>query len=75
MNYFIYASRQYEPWYVYPQCFTMQARAAKRLFNKEKGEEEKARKEDNVQQTKELLRISDENMVWTFLKIIDACTL
>ena len=53
----------------------MQARAAKRLFNKEKAGEEKARKEDNVQQTKELLRISDENMVWTFLKITNACTL
>ena len=53
----------------------MQARAAKRLANKEKAEEEKARKEDNVQQTRELLRISDENMVWLFLTIINTCTL
>ena len=51
----------------------MQARAAKRLANKEKAEEEKARKEDNVQKTKELLRISDENMVWIFLTIIYTC--
>ena len=53
----------------------MQARAAKQLANKEKAEEEKARKEDNVQQTKELLRISDENMVWIFLTIINTCAL
>ncbi|XP_067017821.1 protein BANP-like [Acropora muricata] len=43
-----------------------EARAAKRLANKEKAEEEKARKEDNVQQSKELLRISDENMDMVF---------
>ncbi|XP_068704586.1 uncharacterized protein [Montipora foliosa] len=43
-----------------------EARAAKRLANKEKEEQEKARKEDNVQQTKELLRISDENMDMVF---------
>ena len=53
----------------------MQARAAKRLANKEKAEEDKARKEDNVQQSKELLRISDENMVWIFLTIIYTCAL
>lgn len=60
-----------------PICFPMQARAAKRLANKEKAEEEKARKEDNVQQSKELLRISDENMVWIFkiLTIIYTCAL
>ena len=58
-----------------PNVFPMQARAAKRLANKEKEEEEKARKEDNVQQTKELLRISDENMVWIFLTIIYTCAL
>lgn len=48
-----------------------QARAAKRQANKEKAEEEKARKEDNEQQTKELLEISDENMVWIFLSIMN----
>ena len=48
-----------------------QARAAKRQANKEKAEEEKARKEDNEQQTKELLEISDENMVWKFLSIMN----
>ena len=47
-----------------------QARAAKRQANKEKAEE-KARKEDNEQQTKELLEISDENMVWIFLSIMN----
>jgi len=35
----------------------MQAWAAKRLANKEKAEEEKARKEDNVQQTKEAMNL------------------
>ena len=32
----------------------MQARAAKRLANKEKAEEEKARKEDNVQRMSDI---------------------
>ena len=35
-------------------------KAAKRLGNKEKAMEEKARQEDNLSQSKELLEISDE---------------
>ena len=52
---------------VLKQARASQARAAERQANKEKAEEEKARKKDNEQQTKELLEISDENMVWIFL--------
>lgn len=43
--------------------FLNQAKAAKRLANKEKAMEEKARQEDNLTQSKELLEISDEATV------------
>lgn len=50
-----------------------EAKAAKRLANKEKAMEEKARQEDNLSQSKELLEISDEiatDMLYDFMKQI-----
>lgn len=43
-----------------------EAKAAKRLANKEKAMEEKARQEDNLSQSKEFLEISDEATVEIF---------
>lgn len=49
-----------------------EAKAAKRLANKEKAMEEKARQEDNLSQSKEFLEISDEatDMLYDFMKQI-----
>ncbi|XP_068723857.1 uncharacterized protein [Montipora capricornis] len=50
-----------------------EAKAAKRLANKEKAMEEKTRQEDNLSQSKELLEISDElatDMLYDFMKQI-----
>ena len=47
----------------YILCIFSKAKAAKLLANKEKAMEEKARQENNLSQSKELLEISDEATV------------
>ncbi|KAJ7391269.1 hypothetical protein OS493_019401 [Desmophyllum pertusum] len=43
--------------------YIAQAKAAKRLANKEQANEEKAKQEDNLTQSKDIMAISDESMV------------
>ena len=56
-NIFLYSNKLNKIYILY---IFSKAKAAKRLANKEKAMEEKARQEDNLSQSKELLEISDE---------------
>lgn len=50
-------------------------KAAKQLENKKKREEEKAKHEDNLQQSKELLKVSDESMVCIYMTLVEVISI